>query len=319
MKTVVPQSIRTFMLRIATPTQVPAVLSNVRREGLVVIAKPVGILATVETAETDAGDLPTGKPFADLVDRTEMPAANDAKASGGPTSQPGARARRSAAVDPDAAAAIRESRKDMPYRRVFGDRLRKAREASGLGQFEAARLLDFTSPAQWSLWEGSKRLPNLSEIVKVARLLNVSIGYLLGESDDEVADPAASLRDAVLRGVRAQLTRATEIVCDEVARHTRLVGGNVATVEGVIVAGDALLNAVANFQRINIKAVEDMKGSATLVWASEGFERELLGARQKIRLAQALDNDLRRALSGLSDLGSATPEGPTPAALVSQP
>lgn len=193
---------------------------------------------------------------------------------------------------------------NIRLRRVIGPRLFRARELSGLGQSEAAHQLGYATPAQLNQWERSQRLIPASELIKAARLFGVSADYLLGESNDELRDPAQSLRDACLRGVRRQLERVAHITVDQVARHARLVGPHIGTVGGLIAAGDALLDAVRTLCRLNQVALDDMRGSATLVRTGENFEAELLSAREAIRLHDALDSDLRHALA---TIGSTDP------------
>lgn len=199
----------------------------------------------------------------------------------------------------EAVAALRGAA-NIRLRPIVGTRLLSARDRSGLGQVEAAHLLGYATSSQLNQWEAGRRLPPLSELIKAARLYVVSVDYLVGDSDDQVRDHAQALRDTCLRGVRRQIERVAEITVDQIARHTRLVGPHIGTVRGLLKSGDGLLDSIQTFCRLNLQAMEQQRGGATLLRCAEEFERELLDARKSIRLHDALDGDLRRALAAIS-------------------
>ncbi|HYF77366.1 MAG TPA: helix-turn-helix domain-containing protein [Symbiobacteriaceae bacterium] len=66
---------------------------------------------------------------------------------------------------------------------TVGNRLRKAREAKGLTQLEAGRLLGISN-ANLSAYELDKREPDFETLKKLARLYACSTDYLLGRTDD---------------------------------------------------------------------------------------------------------------------------------------
>ena len=63
------------------------------------------------------------------------------------------------------------------------NRIREAREKSGLTQLEAANLLNI-SKQRYSNYELDKREPDHETLLSIAELFNVSTDYLLGISDD---------------------------------------------------------------------------------------------------------------------------------------
>jgi transcriptional regulator with XRE-family HTH domain len=84
-----------------------------------------------------------------------------------------------------------------------GDRLRELREKSHMSQDELQRLLGFKSRSsiQISRWETGGREPNLASLVRLTKIFDVSLHYLIGQADDPKpkADPLtqeASLNDA---------------------------------------------------------------------------------------------------------------------------
>lgn len=209
---------------------------------------------------------------------------------------------------PDAASSAHGNAK-LKLRRIIGPRLQRARELSGLGQSEAARLIGYATPAQLSLWEKGWRLAPISELIKAARIYGVSIDFLTGESDEVDRDPSMGMRHSILKGVRHQLERVAEITVDEVARHAKLVGPHAGQVRDVIAAGESMLAGYAALVRLNEAVFDDLRGSATLVRFAQEFEQALQAARIAIRLHDSLDSDLRRRLAELDDSDHVPPGG----------
>jgi transcriptional regulator with XRE-family HTH domain len=70
----------------------------------------------------------------------------------------------------------------LPHRAPFGDRLRAARTARGLSQWELAARIG-TSPVNVRNWERRGVEPSASRIASLAIALGVSADYLLGLVD----------------------------------------------------------------------------------------------------------------------------------------
>lgn len=68
----------------------------------------------------------------------------------------------------------------------FGQRLRAIRKEKGLTQEEFAALLG-TSKQALSRYEIGQRVPKITQVQKYAKALNVSAGYLMGDSEEEAA------------------------------------------------------------------------------------------------------------------------------------
>lgn len=62
---------------------------------------------------------------------------------------------------------------------TLGSRIRRARETAGLGQAEFARKIGVTPTNVWK-WEMGHRDPKLRRLVDIAKLLGVSVDWLLG-------------------------------------------------------------------------------------------------------------------------------------------
>ena len=73
----------------------------------------------------------------------------------------------------------------------FGKRLRECREAKGLSQQDLAKLLD-TSYTVIGKYERDEMKPSIDVANKLAKLVDTTVGYLLGESKNTNAlkDPA---------------------------------------------------------------------------------------------------------------------------------
>lgn len=66
--------------------------------------------------------------------------------------------------------------------RTFGDTLKRTRELQKLTQIELARRAGLTAAAISQL-EGNDREPGLRTLTKLAKALETSVGYLLGEEE----------------------------------------------------------------------------------------------------------------------------------------
>lgn len=67
---------------------------------------------------------------------------------------------------------------------TFGKKLRECREAKGLSQKELAKLLN-TSYSVIGKYERDEMQPSIEAAKKIAKLLNTTVGYLLGETEQE--------------------------------------------------------------------------------------------------------------------------------------
>lgn len=67
---------------------------------------------------------------------------------------------------------------------TFGKKLRECREAKGLSQKELAKLLN-TSYSVIGKYERDEMQPSIEAAKKIAKLVSTTVGYLLGETDEE--------------------------------------------------------------------------------------------------------------------------------------
>jgi len=65
---------------------------------------------------------------------------------------------------------------------TFGKKLRECREAKGLSQRELAKLLN-TSYSVIGKYERDEMLPSIKAAQSIAKLIDTTVGYLLGETE----------------------------------------------------------------------------------------------------------------------------------------
>lgn len=65
----------------------------------------------------------------------------------------------------------------------FSERLKKLRKDTGLTQVEVANKLGISQPA-YASWERGIKKPTQDNLIKIAQILNVSVDYLVGNSQE---------------------------------------------------------------------------------------------------------------------------------------
>lgn len=65
----------------------------------------------------------------------------------------------------------------------FSERLKKLRKDSGFTQVDVAEKLGISQPA-YASWERGIKKPTQENLVKIAQVLNVSVDYLVGNSQE---------------------------------------------------------------------------------------------------------------------------------------
>lgn len=67
----------------------------------------------------------------------------------------------------------------------FSERLKDLRKQAGLTQVDVAERLGVSQPA-YASWERGIKKPTQENLVKIAQVLNVSVDYLVGNSEERV-------------------------------------------------------------------------------------------------------------------------------------
>ena len=65
----------------------------------------------------------------------------------------------------------------------FSERLKTLRKEAGLTQVDVAEKLGISQPA-YASWERGAKKPTQDNLVKIAQILNVSVDYLVGNSQE---------------------------------------------------------------------------------------------------------------------------------------
>lgn len=69
----------------------------------------------------------------------------------------------------------------------FSERLKKLRKDTGLTQVDVASKLGISQQA-YASWERGAKKPTQDNLVKIAQILNVSVDYLVGNSEEKSDD-----------------------------------------------------------------------------------------------------------------------------------
>jgi putative transcriptional regulator len=69
----------------------------------------------------------------------------------------------------------------------FSERLKQLRKDAGLTQVDVAEKLGISQPA-YASWERGIKKPTQENLVKIAQILNVSVDYLVGNSEKKDED-----------------------------------------------------------------------------------------------------------------------------------
>ena len=67
----------------------------------------------------------------------------------------------------------------------FSERLKKLRKQAQLTQVDVAKKLGISQPA-YASWEHGVKKPTQENLVKIAQVLNVSVDYLVGNSEEKI-------------------------------------------------------------------------------------------------------------------------------------
>ena len=256
-----------------------------------------------------------GNHFAGLareVDRADVgrePAANEADDAGpreeAATRRPPGQRRRLSAEELKAGETAAANAR---LREQVGRRIAQARHARNWSQTEAARMFGFATSAPLSKIENGMRMPPHDQLLNIARVLECSMDFFYGITEDEDIDRVGAARTRIAASVRRTIERTAEIVSEQIERHAKLIGPTVTDVRGLLAAGDDLLDATQNLIRLNSDVFDGMRGGATLIRTGCAFEAAAVDARRALRLTDALDKDLVRSLNALRVAGRAGDE-----------
>lgn len=96
---------------------------------------------------------------------------------------------------------------------TFSTRIKEERTKKGLSQPQLAEDLGLTKQTI-SLWERGVRRPDFETMEKVADYFGVSLGYLIGSTDDPTVsepDPNAAMEDEVIHEIESLATLLSQL------------------------------------------------------------------------------------------------------------
>ena len=112
----------------------------------------------------------------------------------------------------------------------FGERLRRIRKEMGETQDEFAARIG-TSKHVLSRYEGGQRIPKISLVESYAKALNVSVDYLMGESQQESAfDSICTQSDKPFYKIFIDVTMEMGLLIPDIVRVTGLTDRQVRTI-----------------------------------------------------------------------------------------
>ncbi len=151
----------------------------------------------------------------------------------------------------------------------MGLRLRASRESIGMAQGEAARRLGYANQTKLAKIEGGTDTNSVPHwvVLRAARLYDVSIDYIYGESDDwEITARALQERDMAKWMMEAwEAGRQKDL---EVLRKLKIRMNAISeTVTGLFSASQDVQDAFRRFIELNSETFDDMRGGNRLLTA----------------------------------------------------
>ena len=90
---------------------------------------------------------------------------------------------------------------------AFAERLKELRKQAHLTQVELSKRLG-VGQSSYADWERGKKKPTQKNLVKLSQVLNVSIDYLVGNSDEEITNNELENIEILFRKYSEDLTDA---------------------------------------------------------------------------------------------------------------
>lgn len=164
--------------------------------------------------------------------------------------------------------------------KTIGARLAEARELCNMSQSAAAKRLGYSNPSKLSKVEGATDTNSvpLWLIKRAARLYDVSIDFLLGESDDFEAGLQRGVQTWLLDAWQAH--RLQDMAALE-ALHRR-VSAVTSLLPLIAAEAERTAEAIQRFSEINTE-FDEMRGGARLVATAENLTRLARDASATVR------------------------------------
>lgn len=188
-------------------------------------------------------------------------------------------------------------------KKTIGTRLKAARRASGMNQPQVAAKVGQKNMTQVSLWETAERMPKLTDLIMMAKLYAVPLDFLVGLSNDPLADReennqgflANLVGAAIQRSHLSWLAATTESVAATIKNH----GQDRAD---LLKAGQILRDiakAYARLKELNPSFDDEIRGLSKLELELANLQALVRGAEERIdrevRQCEIIDREVKIA------------------------
>lgn len=165
----------------------------------------------------------------------------------------------------------------------IGDRMRYAREISGLDQDEAAKALGYSNSAHLSLFESGKKSVPMHMLINAATVYGVSADYLLGLSDEPERDPMVAEQRAMQRHVDALIKTTSNHMVGLLVETVMSSAPTKATALDLIEKGDQAVKAINRARELNPRAFDqNLRGGAAVIGAANDLQAAINRARDRL-------------------------------------
>lgn len=186
--------------------------------------------------------------------------------------------------------------------RTIGKRLKAARRAARITESEAAVAIGHSTITQISLAEKGERILTLQTLIVLADLYSVPLDFIVGRTDDPIADPAETNHAVIVRAIAGSVKDCFEKFSQAVAEHSAIMmSGHRQERIDLKAACDAAVevkNAWERVKQLNPEFEEDLKGGSNL----EKSVSRILGIAE--RHAARLEHEARLISELERDVGS---------------
>ncbi len=157
--------------------------------------------------------------------------------------------------------------KQIQVVKVFGERVREARELCGFSQVKAAELLGYQNSSKLAKIEGATDTNSIPIwlIVRAAHIYDVSCDFLFGISDDWERDPVVSQQRQIGRWLFEHWEKAKLAEVNAI----RMLSNKICTLEKMasklLKRSQENLEMLRKVQELNPETFDDLKGGAKLL------------------------------------------------------
>ncbi|SER37196.1 MULTISPECIES: helix-turn-helix domain-containing protein [Pseudomonas] len=168
----------------------------------------------------------------------------------------------------------------------IGPRITAARRAAGLNQIHVAVAVGQKNPTQVSLWESGERLPKMEDMIAMSKLFAVPLDYLVGLSDDPLADPTENNQAFLMRMIATSIADAHKSWADGLSEQVAITlqgqSQDRSDIQKMAVILKDFCKAFARIKELNPGFVDDMRGSDNVQTAVNRMTEVITQADERI-------------------------------------